>query len=98
VDAAAAEILRQAASIFLEQLRQNQVFLLFLAVWRDRPKQMFSRSCAWRAIETKNNLFLSAARDAIAKHRHFLALACALFETKNNLKGEDLRYDCYYHY
>jgi len=50
------------------------------------------------AIETKNNLFLSAARDAIAKHRHFLALACALFETKNNLKGEDLRYDCYYHY
>ena len=42
VDAVAAEILRQAASIFLEQLRQNQVFLLFLAVWRDRPKQMFS--------------------------------------------------------
>ncbi|MEG4800935.1 hypothetical protein QUB63_21735 [Microcoleus sp. ARI1-B5] len=35
---------------------------------------------------------------AIAKHRYFLAPAPVQFETKNNLKGEHLRYDCYYYY
>ncbi|MEG4858498.1 hypothetical protein QUB75_12750 [Microcoleus sp. K1-B6] len=35
--------------------------------------------------------------ETIAKSRCFLAPPQVLFEKKNNLKGEDLRYDCYYY-
>ncbi|HSF74496.1 MAG TPA: hypothetical protein VLA84_11930 [Microcoleus sp.] len=35
--------------------------------------------------------------ETIAKSRYFLAPPQVLFETKNNLKGEHLKYDCYYY-
>ncbi|WP_373534842.1 hypothetical protein [Microcoleus sp.] len=49
-------------------------------------------------LRDEKNLCFSAARDAIAQNKYLLDRAPVQFETKNNLKGEHLKYDCYYYY
>ncbi|MEG4842268.1 hypothetical protein QUB24_29735 [Microcoleus sp. B9-D4] len=68
------------------------------AVRRDRTKQVFYRRCPVRVREEKQPIPLVGDRtETIAKSRCFLAPPQVLFETKNNLKGEHLKYDCYYY-
>ncbi|UNU23878.1 hypothetical protein [Microcoleus vaginatus] len=51
-----------------------------------------------RVREEKQPIALRRDRsEEIAKSSYFLAQPQVLFETKNNLNGEDLRYDCYYY-
>ncbi|MBE9095656.1 hypothetical protein [Tychonema sp. LEGE 07203] len=77
-----------------EKLRPKPVFLLLLAIAQNR---YFLAGTPVRGRDEKNLCF-SAATDAIAQNKYLLDRPPVNFETKNNLKGEHLRYDRYYYY
>ncbi|MEG4446062.1 hypothetical protein QUB47_29980 [Microcoleus sp. AT9_B5] len=98
LDAAAAEIL-SLLHLFFRGISPKIGFLFIVrCASRSRFRRCFLATAPVRDREEKQPIPLLGDRtETIAKSRCFLAPPQVLFETKNNLKGEDLRYDCYYY-